>query len=107
MKHLEESYETATGLYKLFTCEKYRNIVFDCLVNQLQQQGLLIKAPRVILGLAAGKIYQNRDKELEKLFETKGWFLWKPSKIADDLKEIAGKGYANDPFILTAKVLLN
>lgn len=105
IKHLEEKHEVATGSYKLFTCENYRNIVQRRLVEQLEDEGLVFSGASLNLGLAAGRIYQNNTLAMQKLFDLKGWRLWTPEDISADLRNIAKSGYANDPFIMSAKVL--
>jgi len=103
--HLQKEFDIATGGYKLFTCRLYREIVLERLVNQLKATGMLLTDPDIQLGLAAGRIYRNQTTEMSDLFKQRNWLLWPPEVIAEKLRAIALTGYANDPFIMAAKVL--
>ncbi len=102
---VEAEYEQAKGRYKLFTCEKYRTIVFDRLKKDFVENGLANEDTRFKLGLAAGKVYQNKIAELSEYFETRGWFFWGPDEIAKRIRKLANKGYEDDPVVMTAKIL--
>jgi hypothetical protein len=57
------------------------------------------------LGLAAGRI--NGDEEwLQAHFERKGWQLWGPGVIRDELRVLRDTGYENSVAAVVAKVLL-
>lgn len=103
---LESNFETPTGRYKLFTCEQYSNAVVDQLRIELTEKGLANEKTTFKLGLAAGNIYKNQDKEMINLFLRRGWELWTPDAIWTRTKKLSSLGYANDPFVLAAKVLV-
>jgi hypothetical protein len=105
LSDVEAEYEEAQGKYKLFTCEKYRTIVFGRLKKDFVENGLANEDTRFKLGLAAGKVYQNKIAELSKYFETRGWFFWGPDKIAKRIRKLAKKGYEDDPMVMTTKIL--
>ena len=69
------------------------------------ENGLANEDTRFKLGLAAGKVYQNKIAELSKYFETRGWFFWGPDEIAKRIRKLAKKGYEDDPVVMTAKIL--
>ena len=102
---LREIHEIPNGRYKLFTCENYRNIVFQRLHEDLVELGLANKSTKITLGLAAGNVRQNKSTDLEQLFASRSWFLLTPENIKAKLKGLANIGYENDPFVISAKVI--
>ncbi|MFO7805005.1 MAG: hypothetical protein R6V30_04955 [Paracoccaceae bacterium] len=99
-----ESDETV-GSYKLFTCPKYREIVFGRLLEDYRAEGLADANTTVRLGLAAGKIYAKDELPLRNLFTSRDWLLWTPGQLAEKARKLAGVGYENDPFVLLSKLL--
>ncbi len=61
---------------------------------------------QVILGLAAGKVYQKRSGPIRKFMEENGWRSWSPEDIKERVEALAKRGYENDPAIITAKILM-
>lgn len=106
VEDLSTSHEKPEGRYKLFTCENYRAIVFDRLLKDLCAKGLADSQTKIRLGLAAGKIHRNRSDTLTDLFASKNWMLMTPQNIRENTSKLAKIGYENNPFVLTAKVLL-
>lgn len=102
---LQEDHETPSGLYKLFTCRKYYEIVSHCLRLQLLDLGLCTKSTQFQLGLVAGNVYRNQSAEIEALFRRQGWFFWSPELVREKVYALAEKGYENEPAIITAKIL--
>jgi len=84
---IANEYETPTGRYKLFTCDRYRKIVFKRLIDDFVDQGLILKSFIILFGLAAGKIYYNDEKDLLNFFKEKVWILFTPSDIVDAIKK--------------------
>lgn len=103
---LEQSYNIPEGRYKLFTCENYRNIVFNRLRLDLIDLGMGTEDTKITLGLAAGNIYQSKSAEVDDLFNRNGWEFFSPEDIRQQVTELASKGYENEPAIITAKILM-
>lgn len=78
LNSLEEAYTVPEGQYKMFTCEKYRAIIFHRLQQDLQESGMAIPGFSLRLGLVAGNIYQNRSAEIREYMKSRGWFFWSP-----------------------------
>ena len=100
-----QPYTVPQGRYKLFTCQNYRKIVFDALLDELIEAGMAEEGWSIQIGLAAGKIHQNRADDLRRYFYQKGWFLWTPEEIRDRVSDLATIGYENDPVVIAAKLL--
>ena len=64
LSDLSKEHDTAEGRYKLFTSKRYRTIVLGRLRQQLLESGAINTDTKLILGLAAGKVYQGRSEEL-------------------------------------------
>ena len=69
-------------------------------------RGMAASSTRLVLGLAAGNVYQGRSAEIAELFAERGWLFWSPEDIRRRLVELAGSAYENDPAIITSKLLL-
>ncbi len=106
VEELKQRYELPTGLYKLFTCASYRDILFRALERDLMESGLIDKPYPIQLGLAAGKVYKKAEIELKTLLEDQGMFFWGPSDIKSGMTKLASKGYENDPVVIAAKLLV-
>jgi hypothetical protein len=66
----------------------------------------MIKAkPKIVPGLIAGKVYQDRAEEIRTYFNSKHWFFWSPKDIKERIISLSNEGYENDPSIITAKIL--
>ncbi len=106
LKDLEEDHKIPEGRYKLFTCKNYREIVFSKLKSQLLEAKQINNETEISLGLVAGNIHKNQNEEMSLFFKEKGWLFWGPLDIKERVKELSDKGYENNPYIITAKVLL-
>jgi hypothetical protein len=95
----------AAGRYKLFSDAKLRRVVLNRLTKQLVDAGFCRRAPAVRLGLAAGRINGDEDW-LRDHFERRGWRLWGPSFIREELRTLRDTGYENSVAAVVAKVLL-
>lgn len=97
------------GRYKLFTCPIYRNVVFERLQRQLIERGMANEQTTIRLGLAAGKVAQQRNQDnvenIANYFNEKGWVFWSPTEIREKLELLADTPYSNNPFVIAAKVL--
>jgi lipopolysaccharide biosynthesis protein len=99
--------EHQEGRYKLFTSENYLKVLRNRLLLDWIQDGLIKEDTSVCLMLIAGHIYQNREKDFKNYFESKGWQFWGPTEIKKRIKQLAKKGYENNPLTLTVKILEN
>ena len=70
---------------------------------------------KIILGLAAGKVYQKKSeppmtqsKLLREFMNGKGWVFWSPEDIKEKIEALAKpeSGYHDDPSVITAKILM-
>jgi len=104
-EQIKEQHKTTQGIYKLFTCANYRNIVFGRLKKDFVKLGLANSKTEITLGLAAGKIDGDRFGEMKDFFGKKGWFYWGPPEIKKRIYNLAKKAYEDDPVIMAAKLL--
>ncbi len=72
-EQLQEKHEVPKGRYKLFTSENYRSIVLSRLLSDLVACGMADTNTKIILGLAAGKIYQNRSDLIREFMLDRNW----------------------------------
>ena len=98
--------EIPEGRYKLFTCTNYRNIVFNRLKQDLIELGMCTQNTEIILGLAAGKVYQSKSAEIKEMLTNCGWEFLSPENIKNKVIHLSQKGYENEPSIITAKILM-
>jgi len=103
---ISEGYETPTGRYKLYTCAKYRKFVFNRLISDFVDNEMVKEKPKIVFGLAAGKIYSNDEQKLVEYFERKSWVLYTPSDIANAIKKLLDIPYENDPYVIAAKIIM-
>jgi hypothetical protein len=90
--------------YKLFFEDKTREVVLERLTRQLVEAEFCQENPRIKLGLAAGKI-DGDPAVLTKRFQDRGWELWTPEMIRDDLRKLANSKYENSVASVVAKIL--
>jgi hypothetical protein len=103
---LSKEHDTAEGRYKLFTSKRYRSIVLDCLRQQLLDSGAINEETTIRLGLAAGKVYQERSDAMRTHLQDAGCFFWSPEEIRSKVAKLASGPYENNATSITAKVLL-
>ena len=106
LSDLEQTYKIPTGGYKLFTCKKYRRIVFHRLKRDLMELGLGAADTKIDLGLIAGNIYQNRSEAIRAFLAEQGIEFRSPEDIKEKVMQMAKMRYENEPSIITAKILL-
>jgi hypothetical protein len=106
LAELQEKHDIPEGRYKLFTCDKYRNIVFSRMKEDLIELGMGTHETQITLGLAAGNVYQSKSDEIRSLFSENGWAFLSPEDIRDKVTDLAAKGYENEPSIITTKILM-
>ena len=103
---LKNRYEIPTGLYKLFTCIAYREMVFGALNRELINEGLIDREYPVQLGLAAGKVHKRAEVEMRDYLTEQGIYFLGPSDLKKCLTELSTKAYENDPVIMASKILV-
>jgi hypothetical protein len=99
-------HDVPEGRYKLFTSQRYRSIVLARLHQDLIAQGMANSQTKISLGLAVGKLYQNKDELIRQYMLDKNMFFWSPTDIKQRITALAERDYENDPAIMVAKVLL-
>lgn len=102
---IDREYETTYGNLKLLTCKPYRDVVFSRLRIQLLAAGHISESTSFTIGLAAGNVYKNEEDKISELFQRRGWVFWSPSEIKQLVNNLAQRGYENNPYVMTAKVL--
>ncbi len=105
LSELQEVHEVPQGRYKLFTSPRYWSIIKSRLLKELIKLGMANSETQVILGLAAGNVYQKQSGPIREFMEEKGWRFWSPEDIKQKVEALAKRGYENDPAIITAKIL--
>lgn len=106
LAELLKEHDVPEGSYKLFTSERYRRIVLRRLRRELIESGMADSHTKILLGLAAGKVYQNQSDAIRKFMEKKKWRFWSPEEIKDRVTALAKHRYENAPAIITAKILM-
>jgi hypothetical protein len=91
--------------YKLFYDALLRRVVMQRLVKQFTALGYCAPRPKVKLCLAAGKI-RGDEAWLEAHFKRKGWILWGPGFLKEELTALRDAGYENKVTAVVAKLLL-
>jgi len=106
LEQLKEKHDVPMGRYKLFTSERYRDVVFSRLLSDLIENGMANLSTKITLGLAAGKIYRNQSEHIRNFMLSKTWFFWSPEDIKHKVTALAKRGHENDPAIIAAKILM-
>ncbi|PKN09761.1 MAG: hypothetical protein CVU73_02130 [Deltaproteobacteria bacterium HGW-Deltaproteobacteria-8] len=105
LKDISEKHDVPKGRYKLFTSERYREVVFGRLRQELMLRGMANSKTIFTLGLAAGKVYQGKSKDVEMVMRNSGWRYISPEEIKLCVMAFADEGYENDPTVIAAKIL--
>jgi len=95
--------------YRLFTDDKFREIVTKRLREEYLEQGLIDKNTAVNYALAAGHIHFPEDElKIKDHFskQEEKWILFAPKDIKEKVKELAEKGWEDNPVTMTAKLIL-
>jgi hypothetical protein len=106
LNELLEVHDIPEGRYKLFTSERYRRIVLQRLLHDLIKYGMADSETKILLGLAAGNVYQDQSEAIRELMKKHNWRFWSPEDIRKKVRALANCGYENDPAIITAKILV-
>lgn len=94
-----------TGRYKLLTARNYREVLSKRLHSDWCKSGHINSRTKILFGLIAGKIYRNKETEMQNYFDKKGWLFWGPSLIKNKIIKLAEKGYENNTVTIAAKIL--
>ena len=92
--------------YKLFTNNKYKNIVTKRLREEYLKKGLINEETKINYALAAGNIYSNDEAKIRNYFSEKGWKLFSPNEIKNKIKELSRKGWEDNMVTITAKLIM-
>ena len=103
--HVAIEQSEQTGRYKLLTAKKYRDVLAKRLHEDWCESGHVNPKTRISFGLIAGRVYQNKELEMQKYFDQKGWLFWGPSLIKKKILMLAEKGYENNAVTIAAKIL--
>jgi len=99
------SNKDAEKRYKLFCEDTLRRVVFGRLEQQLVSGGFCARNPTVRLCLAAGKI-RGDETWLKGHFDSRGWLLFGPAYIRQELKKLRDSGYENSVAAVVTKILM-
>ena len=92
--------------FKLFTNDKFREVVMKRLQEEYLKQGLIRQDTKVTLGLAAGHIRSKDDQDkIAEYFKEKGWRLFTPKQIKETVRKLSQRGWVDDLIVMTAKVV--
>lgn len=105
LSDLKKKFDIQEGNYKMFTCENYRTTVFKRLKKDLIHKGLINEKTKIVLGLAAGQVYQDKSEEMRTFCKSQNWYFWSPEEIRNEVLALADEKYENNPVIMTAKLL--
>lgn len=106
LKDIQHTHKFPEGRFKLVTCENYRKIIEDNVIKELVTKGLVSNKIQPKLGLIFGKVRTSDGEKIKSFCEEKNWFYWSPDDVQNRVKNLALKGYENEPSVITAKILL-
>ena len=87
------------------TNNNYREVITRRLQEDWKSDGLINEKTTISYGLIAGNLHKNQEKEFNDFFDSMGWFFWGPSELKRRTTELAKKGYENNEFTITSKIL--
>jgi hypothetical protein len=96
--------ERSAARYKVFTNEKFREIVTQALIKQALEQGLCRPNPTVKYWLVCGKIVKRDKEDLRSHFEEQGWFLRDEEWSKEKIENLAKMRYEDDIAVIVAKI---
>lgn len=103
---IKDLQEVQTGRYKVLTSEKYQNVITKRLQTDWVNKGLIKQSTIISFGLVAGKVYQNKENEMDNYLKKKGWFFWGPTTVKLKLENLVSNGYENSLVTVVSKILL-
>ena len=91
--------------YKVFTWQKYREVVTEELIIQTTKCGLVRQNPKIKYCLATGRIATKKDRlGIHEHYQKNEWILFDEELIKARLAKFAEIGYEDDVAILVAKL---
>jgi hypothetical protein len=90
--------------FKIFTDERYRDVVSRRLILQVEEDGLTLPKPRLQYCLVAGHTYPSTQEVLHQFFERKNWKLFDEYAIKGQLELLSKHPYENDVVMIVAKL---
>ncbi|NPV71165.1 MAG: hypothetical protein HPY55_11080 [Firmicutes bacterium] len=100
-----KTYNSLNGRYKLFSYERYRQIVTRRLLDLFTRDGLVTGGVTVQYVLVAGKVYRSDEPRIRAYFEQRGWVLVGPSEVADSIRALAKKRWEDSVPMMVVKIL--
>ena len=93
--------------YRLFANSKFRKVITKTLREEYLKRGLINENTKINYALAAGNIHSSDDEsKISDYFSQRGWKLFTPKKIKDQIKELSRKGWEDNIVTITAKLIL-
>jgi hypothetical protein len=92
--------------YKLFTKEVFRKIVTKRLRSSYKENGLINTNTKTNYALAAGKIRKGNEDALQSYFDKKGWILFTPREIKEEIVSLSNEGWEDNLVNITAKLVI-
>lgn len=96
--------ERGRKIYKVFTQPKIRQVVLSRLGRQLYEQKLVRANPKLQLCLAAGKIQNGNESDIQAHCDANGWRLLGSAWFSESLSGLGDCDYENDVAIVAAKL---
>jgi len=81
LAQLQEVHEVPAGRFKLFTSERYRQIVLSRLKQDLVALGMANAETSVKLGMVAGKVNQGQSEAIREHMSERQWLFWSPDDV--------------------------
>lgn len=91
--------------YKLFTDTKLREIVTRQLQDEYLKRGLIKQDTKINYALAAGHIFRGDEPKIAEYFSAKGWELFTPKQISEEIRQLSQKGWEDNLVTMTAKLI--
>jgi len=105
-KDIQLTHKIPEGRYKLVTCEDYRKIIEDNIKRDFISKGLVSEKIQPKLGLIFGNVWKSDREKIKSFCDKNNWYYWSPEDVQLRVKNLALKGYENEPSVITAKILL-
>ena len=101
------SSQVQANYFKLFNEPGTWDVVRANLIRDFTERGLCRNDPKVVLGLACGRVRSQKDREkLAEIFAAKGWQLFDDEWVKASLHEMAEESFENNAAVMTAKLLV-
>ena len=91
--------------YKLFTNTKLREVVRRQLRKEYLERDLIKQDTKINYALAAGHIFRDDEPRIAEYFSAKGWKLFTPKQISEEISQLSQKGWEDNLVTMTAKLI--